>query len=89
MYIDKLDDIADEYKNKSNRTNRMKSIDVQSSPSVDFVIENNDKDRKFKACDHLRTSKYKNIFAKSYTSNWPKDVLAFKRKLKTLYHGHI
>ena len=47
----------------------MKSIDVKLSPSIDFFIENNDKDPKFKVCDHVRISKYKNIFAKVYTSN--------------------
>ena len=35
----------------------------------DFKNEVNDKDPKFKVGDHLRISKYKNIFAKEYTSN--------------------
>ena len=35
----------------------------------DFDVENNDKDPKFKVGDHVRISKYKNIFAKGYTPN--------------------
>ena len=36
--------------------------------------EVNDKDLKFKVGDHVRISKYKNIFAKGYTENWSEDV---------------
>ena len=35
--------------------------------------EVNDKDPKFKVGDHVRISKYKNIFAKGYTPNWSED----------------
>ena len=31
------------------------------------------KDLKFKAGDHVRISKYKNIFAKGYTPNWSEE----------------
>ena len=29
---------------------------------------------KFKVADHVRVSKYKNIFAKEYAPNWSEDV---------------
>ena len=32
--------------------------------------ENNEKDPEFKIGDHVRISKYKNIFGKGYTPNW-------------------
>ena len=32
------------------------------------------KDPRFKVGDHVRTSKYKSIFAKEYTPNWSEDV---------------
>ena len=38
------------------------------------VKEVNDKDPKFKVGDHVRISKYKNIFAKGYTPNWSEEV---------------
>ena len=37
------------------------------------------KDPKFKAADHVRISKYKNIFAKGYTSNWSEEVFAVSK----------
>ena len=42
----------------------MKPVDVKSITYNDFDKKNNDKDFKFKAGDHVRISKYKNIFAK-------------------------
>ena len=36
--------------------------------------EVNDKDPKFKVGDHVKVSKYKNIFAKRYTPNWSEEV---------------
>ena len=69
MYIDKLDDIADGYNNTKHRTIKMKPIDVNDNTYTDFGKEVNDNDPKFKAGDHVRISKYKNIFAKGYTPN--------------------
>ena len=46
VYIDKLDDIVNEYNNTKHRTTKMKRIG-----------------------DHVRISKYKNIFSKGYTPN--------------------
>ena len=34
----------------------------------------NDKEPKFKVDDHVRISKYKNIFAKRYTPNWSEEA---------------
>ena len=44
----------------------MKPLDANSSKYIDFSIENNEKDPTFKVGDHVRTSKYKNIFGKGY-----------------------
>ena len=51
----------------------MKRIDVKTSTYVDSDVENNDKDPKFKVRDHVRISKYKNIFGKGYTSTWSQE----------------
>ena len=40
---------------------------------IDFGKEVCDKDPRFKVGDHVRISKYKNIFAKGYTSNWSEE----------------
>ena len=74
VYIDKLDDRVSEYNNTYHRTVKMKPIDVKDNTYVNFKKEVNDKESKFKVEDHVRISKYKNIFAKGYTTNWPEDV---------------
>ena len=36
VYIDKLDDILDEYKNTYHRTSKMKPVDVKDNTYIDF-----------------------------------------------------
>ena len=62
--IDKLDDIVNEYNNTCHRTIKMKPVNVKDNTYIDFQKEVNDKDPKFKIGDHVRISKYKNIFVK-------------------------
>ena len=50
----------------------MKPVDVKDNAYIDFSKEVNDKNAKFKLNDHVRISKYKNIFAKGYTPDWSK-----------------
>ena len=64
VYIDKLDDIAGGYNNTYHRTIQTKLVDVKDNTYIDFKKEVNDEDPKFKIGDHVRISKYKNIFAK-------------------------
>ena len=67
MYINKLDDIVGEYNNTYHKTIKMKPVDVKDNAYIDTKKEVNYKDPKFKIGDHVRISKYKNIFAKGYT----------------------
>ena len=69
MYIDKLDDIVNEYNNTYHRTIKRKLIDVKDNTYINIDKEVNDKDPKFKVGNHVRISKYKNIFAEGYTPN--------------------
>ena len=69
VYIDKLDDIVNEYSNTYHRTINMKPIDVKDNIYIDTDKEINDKDPKFQVGDHVTISKYKNIFTKGYTAN--------------------
>ena len=48
---------------------KMKPVDVNSGKYTDFDVENNDKDPTLKVGDHVKISKYKNIFPKVYTPN--------------------
>ena len=51
---------------------------------IDSIKEVNDKDFKFKVGDHVRISKYKNIFAKGYTPNWSEEVFVIKEVKNTV-----
>ena len=46
VYIDKLDDIVDEYNNTYHKTIKMKPIDVKDNTYIDFEKEVNNKDPK-------------------------------------------
>ena len=84
VYIDKLDDIVNEYNNTYHRTIKMKPIDVKDNTYIDTGKEFNDKDHKFKVGDHVRISKYKNIFAKGYTPNWSEEIFIIKEIKNTV-----
>ena len=89
VYINKLDDIVDEYNNTYHRTIKMKPVDVKDNTYIDFKKEVNDKDPKFKVGDHVRISKYKNIFAKGYTPNWFEEVFVIKKVENTVSWTYI
>ena len=57
-----------------HRTIKMKPIDVTSDSYAEYNEDFNKKDPKFKVGDHVRISKYKNIFAKGYAPNWSEEV---------------
>ena len=84
MYIDKLYDIADEYNNTYHRTIEMKPIDVKDNTYINIDKEVNDEDPKVKVGDHVRISKYKNIFAKGYSPNWSEEVFVIKEIKNTV-----
>ena len=64
VYIDKLDDIVSKCNNTCHKTIKMKPLDVRSNTYIDFDKRNNKED--YKVGDHVRISKYKNIFAKDH-----------------------
>ena len=84
VYIDKLDDIVDEYNNKYHRAIKMKPIDVKNSTYINIDKELNDNDSKFKVGNHVRISKYKSIFAQGYTPNWSEAVFVIKEIKNTV-----
>ena len=67
----------------------MKPIDVKDNIYIDFGKEVNDKDPTFKVGDHVRISKYKNIFAKGYTPNWSEEVFITKKIRNTIPWTHV
>ena len=56
----------------------MKPIDVTGNSHAEYNEDFNKQDPKFKVAkvgDHVRISKYKNIFTKVYAPNWSEEVL--------------
>ena len=77
MYINKLDDVVNKYNYAYHSTIKVKPVDVKSS--IDFDKKNNKEDPRFKVGDHVRVSKYNNIFAKGYVPNWFAEVFAIAK----------
>ena len=78
VYIEKLDNTVNGYNNTYHNTIKIKPIDAKDNTYIDFGKEINDKDPKFKVGDHVRISKHKNVFVKSYTPNWSEEIFVVK-----------
>ena len=79
-----LDDIVNKYNNTVQRTSKMKPIDITydyyvNSNGIAFNEDFNKRDPKFNVGDHVRISKYKNIFAEGYTPNWSEEVFVINK----------
>ena len=84
VYFDVLDDIVNKYNNTVHRSIKMKPTDVTSDSYAEYNEDSNKKDPKFKVGDHVRISKYKNIFAKGYTPNWSEEVFVINKIKNTV-----
>ena len=89
VYIDKLNDIVDEYNNIYRKTIKMKPVDVKDNTYIDFEKEVNNKDPKFKVDDYARISKYKYIFAKGYMPNWSEEIFIIKKVKNTVPQTYV
>ena len=73
-YYNVLDNIVNKYNNTVQKTIKTKSIDVTDDSYAEYNEHSNNKNPRFKVGDHVRISKYKNIFVKGYTPNWSQEV---------------
>ena len=62
----------------------MKPIDVTSDSYAEYNEDFNKSELKFKAGDRVRISKYKNIFAKTYTPNWSEEAFVVSKVKNTV-----
>ena len=67
----------------------MKPIDVTDDSYAEYNEHFNKKDPKFKAGDHARIPKYKNIFAKEYTPNWSEEAFVVSKIKNTVPWTYI
>ena len=70
--------------NTYHRTIKIEHINVKDNTYVNFGKKVNNNDAKFKIGDHVRISKYKNISAKRYASNWSEEVLKIIKVKNTI-----
>ena len=84
IYFDVLDDIVNKYNNTVHRTIKMKPIEVTDNSFAEYNREFNKKGPKFKVGDHVRISKYKNVFAIGYVRNWSEEVLIVNKIKNTV-----
>ena len=89
VYFDVLDYIVNKYNNTVHITIKMKPADVTSDSYAEYNENSNKKDLKFKVGDHVRISKYKNIFAKGYTPNWSEEVFLVSKIKNTVYWTYV
>ena len=57
----------------------MKPVYIKENGYINFGKEVNDNDPKFQVGDHLKISKYKDIFGKGYTPNWSQEIFVIKK----------
>ena len=89
IYLDALDDIVNKYKNTVHRTIKMKPINVTSDSFAEYNENSNKKNPKFKVGDHVRISKYKNIFAKGYAPNWSEEIFIVSKIKNTVLWTYV
>ena len=84
FYFGVLDYIVNKYNNAVHRTIKMKPIEVTDDSYAEYNEESNKRNPKFKVGDHVRISKYKNIFAKGYAPNWSEEVFVVSKIKNTV-----
>ena len=89
VYFDVLNDIVDEHNNAYHKTIKMKSIDVKNGSFAEYNEEFNEEDPKSKVNDHVRISKYKNIFAKGYVPNVSEELSVVKKVKNTVLWTYV
>ena len=89
VYIDKLDDIVKKYNNTYHASIKMKPVDVKDNTYIYFKKESNDENPKFKVGDHVRISKYENVFAKGYMPNWSEEIFIIKKIKNTVLWTYV
>ena len=62
----------------------MKPIDVTNDYFAEYNEDANKNDPKFNVGDHVRISKYKNIFAKGYVPDWSEEIFVIKKVKNTV-----
>ena len=77
-----MNNLVDQCNNIYQHSINKKHINADYS-TLTKIIETNPRASKFKVSDRLSITKYKNIFSKSFTENWLREILITDSVLKT------
>ena len=77
VYFNVLHNVVDEY-NTYHKTSKREPIYVKNDSFAEYNETSMEKDPKFKVGDHVRISKYKNIFARGYAPNWSEEIFVLR-----------
>ena len=67
----------------------MKPVDVKDDSYAEYNEDSNKKGSKFRVGDHIRISKYKNIFAKGYAPNWSEEIFIVSKIKNTVSWTYV
>ena len=84
VYFDVLDDVVDKYNSTVHKTIKIKPIDFTPDSYAEYSEDSNKSEPKFKVGDRVRISKYKNIFDKGCTQNWPEEIFIIGKVKNTV-----
>ena len=88
VYYNVLDDVVSEHNNTKHSTIKMKPKDVGNNTRKwsavarnkrVYIDGHNEKSARYNVGDRVRTSKFKNIFAKGYTPNWSREIFIINK----------
>ena len=68
----------------STTIHTIKPLDVKSDAFAEYNEESNEKNPKFKVANHVKISKFKNVFAKGYTPNCSEKKFIVKKIKNTV-----
>ena len=66
----------------------MKPIEITSNSYAEYNEDSNETKPEFNVDDHVRISKYKNIFTNGYTQNWSEEVFCCWQNLRIQVRGY-
>ena len=81
-YLPHLNKLENQYNNTYHHSINKKPINIDYSALTEKT-ETNPKAHKFKVNDRVRITKYENIFSKSDTENWSREIFIIDSVFKT------
>ena len=89
VLYDVLDDYIDICNNTYHNSIKIKLVDIKSGSHAEQDVDSNANNPKFKIGKHVKTSKYKNVFAKGYVPHWSEEVFVININKNTVSWTYV